>query len=71
MAGEKRFSTSMFGFRKSDVNLYIEKMLKEFDDKLKEKDKELSALKNQLQEYKTKYEELSEKADQINAERKK
>ena len=37
MPGEKRFGTSLFGFKKSDVNSYIEKILKEFDDKLKER----------------------------------
>ena len=44
MPGEKRFGTSLFGFSKSDVNLYIEKILKEFDDKLKSKDEEINAI---------------------------
>jgi len=69
MPGEKRFGTSLFGFRKSDVNSYIEKMLREFDDKLKEKDDEIAALKNQSIEIKARYEELSKKADQINEDR--
>jgi hypothetical protein len=30
MAGEKRFGTSLFGFKQSDVNSYIEKILREF-----------------------------------------
>ena len=69
MAGEKRFRTSLFGFKKSDVNSYIEKILKEFDEKLKEKDDEVSSLKNQTREAKAKYEELLRKADQINEDR--
>ncbi|MCX7710117.1 MAG: DivIVA domain-containing protein [Clostridia bacterium] len=69
MAGEKRFRTSLFGFNKSDVNTYIEKMLKEFDDKLKEKEDEIAALKNQNKEIRIKYEDLARKADQINEDR--
>ena len=69
MPGEKRFGTSLFGFKKVDVNTYIEKLLREFDDKLKEKDEEISALKNQNREFKQKYEELFRKADQINEDR--
>ncbi len=41
MSGEKRFRTSLFGFKKSDVNLYIEKILKDFEDRLREKDEEI------------------------------
>lgn len=69
MPGEKRFGTSLFGFKKVDVNTYIEKLLREFDDKLKEKDDEIAALKNQNREFKQKYEELFKKADQINEDR--
>lgn len=69
MAGEKRFRTSMFGFEKSDVNSYIEKILKEFDDKLKSKDDEISSLKNLNRDIKQKYEELTKKAEQINEDR--
>ena len=71
MPGEKRFRTSLFGFNKVDVNTYIEKLLREFDDKLKEKDDEIAALKNQNREFKQKYEELFKKADQINEDREK
>jgi cell division septum initiation protein DivIVA len=67
--GEKRFGTSMFGFKKSDVNSYIEKILREFEEKLKEKDDEISALKNQSRDIRQKYEELARKADQINEDR--
>ena len=70
MPGEKRFRTSfMGGFNKADVNTYIEKILREFDDKLKEKDDETTVLKNQNKEYKFKYEELLKRADQINEDR--
>lgn len=70
MPGEKRFRTSfMGGFNKSDVNTYIEKILREFDDKFKEKDDEIASLKNQNKDYKSKYEELLKKSDQINDDR--
>jgi hypothetical protein len=69
MPGEKRFRNSLFGFKKLDVNTYIEKILREFDDKLKEKDDEISALKNQNRELKQKYEEIYKKSDQINEDR--
>ena len=69
MPGEKRFRTSMFGFKKSDVNSYIEKILREFEDKLKEKDDEISSLKNQSRDIRQKYDELAKKADQINEDR--
>jgi chromosome segregation ATPase len=69
MAGEKRFRTSMFGFKKSDVNSYIEKMLREFDDRLKEKDDEIAVLKSQNKEIKMKYDDIAQKADQINEDR--
>lgn len=69
MAGEKRFRTSLFGFKKSDVNTYMEKMLGEFDEKLKEKDDEILSLKNQLKETKLRFDGLSKKAEQINEDR--
>jgi cell division initiation protein len=70
MPGEKRFRTSfMGGFNKVDVNTYIEKILREFDDKLKEKDDEIASLKNQSRDYRLKYEELMQKSDQINDDR--
>lgn len=70
MPGEKRFRTSfMGGFKKVDVNSYIEKILREFDDKLKEKDDEIVSLKNQSKDIRSKYEEFAKKADQINDDR--
>lgn len=69
MAGEKRFGTSLFGFKRSDVNSYLEKILREFDDNIKEKEAEISTLKNSNKEIKAKLEELLEKAEQVNEER--
>ncbi len=70
MPGEKRFRTSfMGGFKKSDVNAYIEKILGEFDDKLKEKDDEIANLKLQGKDVRAKYEEFQKKSDQINEDR--
>jgi cell division septum initiation protein DivIVA len=60
MSGEKKFGTSMFGFNKSDVNAYIEKILYEFDLRLKEKDDEISNLKLQIREMKTRYESAAQ-----------
>ncbi len=71
MPGEKRFGTSAFGFDKADVNSYIEKILREFDDKLKEKDDEIAILKNQAKEIRSKYEELFKNSDQVNEDREK
>lgn len=70
MPGEKRFRTSfMGGFKKADVNAYIEKILREFDDKLKEKDDEIAGLKQQGKDTRAKYEEMLKKSDQINEDR--
>jgi cell division initiation protein len=70
MSGEKRFRRSfMGGFKKRDVNAYIEKMLKEFDDKLKEKDDEIASIKSQNKDFKAKYEDLFKRADHINEDR--
>lgn len=69
MPGEKRFRTSLFGFKKSDVNSYIERILREFDNRFKEKDNEISGLKNQLGEIKANYEQLVEKSSRIDSDR--
>jgi hypothetical protein len=71
MAGEKRFGTSLFGFKKGDVNKYIELMLKEFDEKLKEKNEEINSLKNHNKEIKAKLDDFIQKSDQINEDRSK
>ena len=69
MAGEKRFGTALFGFKQSDVNSYIEKILREFDDKLKEKENEIIELKNQCRELRIKYEDMARKTDHFNEDR--
>lgn len=56
MSGEKRFGSSAFGFNKSDVNAYIERIIHEFDQRLKEKDDEISNLKLQIREMKARFE---------------
>ncbi|MDQ2087400.1 hypothetical protein RBH29_13290 [Herbivorax sp. ANBcel31] len=71
MAGEKRFGTALFGFKQSDVNSYIEKILREFDDKLKEKEEEIVELKNQCRELRIKYEDIARKSGQANEDRSK
>ncbi len=65
MSGEKKFGSSPFGFNKSDVNAYIEKMMREFDQRLKEKDDEISNLKMQIREMKTHYESASQESSQL------
>jgi len=69
MPGEKRFRTSLFGFKKSDVNSYVEKILREFDNMLKEKENEINNIKSQNEGMKEKYNELLSKTEQINADR--
>jgi len=69
MSGEKRFRGSFFGFKKYDVNLYIEKILREFDNKLKDNDEELAAIKIQYKDIKLKYDELLRKSEQLNEDR--
>ncbi len=71
MAGEKRFRTSLFGFKKADVNYYIEKILKEFENRLKAKDAEIDAAKEKGKDYRLKYEGIVDKADQIETDRSK
>lgn len=71
MAGEKRFGTALFGFKQSDVNSYIEKILREFDDKLKEKENEILEIKNQSRELRIKYEDIARKSEYFNEDRSK
>jgi cell division initiation protein len=69
MDGEKRFGTSLVGFKKKDVNNYIEKILFEFDNKLKEKDNEVMILKNQMKEEKGKYQVAARDSEIVREER--
>ena len=69
MSGEKIFSTSLFGFKKKNVNSYIEKLNSEYEEKFKQKEKELLDVKNQYRDIKNKYEELRDKVGQVDEER--
>ncbi|NLM74260.1 MAG: hypothetical protein GX184_09565 [Clostridiaceae bacterium] len=69
MPGEKKFGSSPFGFNKSDVNAYIEKMIREFDQRLKEKDDEISNLKMQIREMKTHFDSVSQESSQLMKEK--
>ena len=71
VAGEKKFGTSLFGFKKADVNAYIERIIREFDQRLKEKDDENSNLKAQVKEMKAKYEETWQEAEKVMREKEK
>lgn len=69
--GVKRFGTSLFGFKKADVNAYLERVIREFDQRLKEKDEENSRLKAELNELKEKYDNLSNEAEFLAKEKEK
>lgn len=69
MAGEKKFGSSTFGFNKSDVNAYIEKIIHEFDQRLKEKDDEISNLKLQVREMKTRFDSAAIDSESLSKEK--
>ena len=69
MPGEKKFGTSLFGFNKSDVNAYIEKIIHEFDQRLKEKDDEISNLKLQIREMKARFETAANESETLAREK--
>ncbi len=69
MSDKKRFRTSLFGFKKKDVNIYIERMIIEYNNRLKEKNEEISGFKKQIEDINKTYEELACKAEQINEDR--
>jgi len=69
MPGEKKFGSAPFGFNKSDVNAYIEKIIREFDQRLKEKDDEISNLKLQIREMKVRYETASQEQQELAREK--
>lgn len=71
MAGEKKFGSSLFGFKRSDVNAYIERIIREFDQRLKEKDDENANLKAQVKELKAKYEDTWQEAEKVMKEKEK
>ncbi len=71
MAGEKLFSTALFGFKKQKVYAYIEKLNKECEEKIKAKEKEIADIKAQYRDIKSKYDELSTNLQQIKEDREK
>ncbi len=71
MAGEKLFSTALFGFKKKHVNDYLERLNKEYEEKLKAKEKEVADIKAQYRDIKVKYDELSTNIQQIKEDREK
>lgn len=71
MAGEKKFGTTMFGFKRTDVNAYIERVIREFDQRLRDKDEENANLKLRLKELQEKYDQLSQSAEFLIKEKEK
>lgn len=71
MSNGKKFGTSLFGFTKSDVNAFIERVIREFDLRLKEKDEENAKLKAQMNDLQAKYDQLSQSADYLIKEKEK
>lgn len=61
----------MFGFKRSDVNAYIERIIREFEQRLKEKDDENANLKAQVKELKAKYEDTWQEAEKVMKEKEK
>lgn len=51
MSGKKEFNVAFWGFQKSQVNAYLEKLLNDFEIKLQEKNHEISNLKNSQTEF--------------------
>ncbi len=69
MSGEKIFSSSLFGYNKKDVNSYLEKINKEYGDKLKIKEREIVDIKTQYRDMKNKYDEISASLAEIKENR--
>jgi cell division initiation protein len=69
--GDEIFGSSMFGFDKNDVNSYIEKMVKEFEQKIRQKDEEINLLRIQNKELKDNRLSNSNDSDNISAEKNK
>lgn len=63
MADDIRFGVTMFGFDKADVNTYIEKINREFENRLRDKDEEISLLKLQNKDLRKKYDEINQKTE--------
>jgi len=71
VAGEKKFGTSLFGFNKVDVNLYLESLIKSYNESLWEKENQISELKRKIEEYKKKLEEIQDEYAAISETREK
>lgn len=71
MAGKKRFRTALFGFKRADVTAYIDKMIKDFEDRVKAREEELVVLRNQLKDARNRYEELHRKVEGYNEDNEK
>ncbi|HCS76023.1 MAG TPA: hypothetical protein DIW17_19385 [Clostridiales bacterium] len=71
VAGEKKFGSSMFGFKRADVNAYIERIIREFDHRLREKDEEIATFKLRFNELQAKYDQLSQNAEYLIKEKEK
>ena len=68
-SGEKKFSTALFGCNKIDVNLYLESLIKSYNESLWEKESQVSELKREVEEYKRKLEEVKVEYDSISETR--
>ena len=66
MAGLKKFGNSVLGFKRADVNSYIERILKEFEEKIKIKDREIEDLKGKYRDIKFKYDSINRGLEQMN-----
>lgn len=64
-SGEKKFGTSLFGFNKVDVNLYLESLIKSYNDNLWEKDSQINELKKKAEELQQSNVRLSEELNSI------
>ncbi len=71
MAGEKKFGTSLFGFKRANVNAYIELVIREFEKRLKNKDEENADLKRELSDLQEKYNQLFQSAEYLVKEKEK
>jgi len=71
MAGVKLFSTALFGFKKEHVNSYLEKMNKEYEDKIKMKEIEIADIKAQYRDMKSKNDEMNLNIEDIKEGREK
>lgn len=64
-SSEKKFGTSLFGYNKVDVNLYLESLIKSYNDNLWEKDSQINELKKKSEELQQKSKALSDELNSI------